>query len=188
MTLPFKTHINGIPTNFIQKIWSGVLLNNLLDEQSKRIYLNELQIYNYIKSPIEIYKVLKPKTHTVREDAKNRWKKGNNIHFVVNNRTSRRFQFLPCLEVKNIQKVAIHNLFNDRNGVWIDDIKLQEKELKEFVFNDGFDTIDDFWNFFKYVENDDLKLIHWTDLIQYTKKYNDSLTKMIDLAYQQANY
>src|SRR5699024_11014489 len=47
------------------------------------------------------------KIHTIRHDGKNRWKTGNKIHMVINNRTKDRFQFAPVLECKSVQKIEI---------------------------------------------------------------------------------
>ena len=50
---------------------------------------------------------VKPKKHTIRKDEKDRWKVGNDIHFVINNRTKNRFQFAPITKVKSIQIIKI---------------------------------------------------------------------------------
>jgi hypothetical protein len=47
-----------------------------------------------------------PKIHTIRTDYPHKWKSGNKIHFVINNRTKNRFQFapvIPCTRTQDIQ-------------------------------------------------------------------------------------
>ena len=105
------------------------------------------------------------KHHTFREDVHDRWKVGMDIHFVINNRTPKYFQFAPIFKVVGIQKLRIQYTTPDGgrwalpqiyiDGQWLPD-------LETLVQNDGFDSVEDFCHFFK----DDWsgKIIHWTDL------------------------
>src|SRR5690554_6547944 len=104
MTLGFSTQINGKPSYFIEKIWES-----LPKDLIKRDYELSLACYKqqfgkfWHVSPTEI----KPKKHTMREDKNDRWKAGNDIHMVINNRTNNRFQFAPTIKCVSTQEVRI---------------------------------------------------------------------------------
>jgi hypothetical protein len=107
----------------------------------------------------------------MRADKNDRWKPGNKIHFFINFRQPDMFLFAPVLPVVSVQKVEIV-YYSDREvlikgipfkkAVAIDDIKLNESQIKELAQNDGFDTVEAFFEYF----NEDFKgkIIHWTDL------------------------
>ena len=104
-----------------------------------------------------------PKLHTIRSDPKNRWKAGNKIHFVINNRTKDRFQFAPVLECKSVQNIRIrHSLIPYPPGVFVGDnlmYRLAPEEIEDLARNDGFNSVEDF---FKWFDKDfDGKIIHW---------------------------
>src|SRR5699024_6288862 len=113
------------------------------------------------------------KIHTIRHDGKNRWKTGNKIHMVINNRTKDRFQFAPVLECKSVQKIEIkyHDkitkhwqyLIHGKNvSIKVNGHPLAYFDLCALCFNDGFPTVESFFNWFdKSFEG---KIIHWTDL------------------------
>lgn len=162
MTLGFRTHWQAEnmpihmatkPTKFISKILLSLY-------ESEQITLGVLET-----SPLTEF-VKNPKHHTIRHDAKNRWKAGNLIHFVINNRTPQRFQFSPVVEVKSVQEIFIKYEFpNNKDfkpNVFIDNQLLDIKQVYELAINDGFDSVDDFFSWFK----DDFtgKIIHWTNL------------------------
>jgi hypothetical protein len=110
------------------------------------------------------------KIHTLREDPKRRWREGMMIDFVEGSR------YKPTVflseAVASIQEVTIkcYRMINYGNRTF--DIEVDCKELNafdkgEFIRNDGFDTHEDFLNWF--FPNDTfghlrLRLIHWTDL------------------------
>jgi hypothetical protein len=102
-----------------------------------------------------------PKKHTIRFDVYDRWKAGNNIHFLVGNQTKHRFQFAPVVPCKSVQKIEIiqHGLILI---VKVDDRGLSLEEIEQLAINDGFNSIDHFRKWF----NTDFKgnLIHWTNL------------------------
>ena len=162
MILGFSTQLNGKPTFFVEKIHVGIKIEN-------KVGLSEADVspnYNFfVKSKC------KPKIHTIREDPKDRWKKGNKIDFFINVRKKDMFRFAPVLPVVSTQKVQI--IYYDKTeaewefphlkyAVRIDNRRLEPNEIKTLAENDGFDTIDDFLAYF----NDDFKgkIIHWTDL------------------------
>ena len=115
-----------------------------------------------------------PKCHTIREDKTNRWKAGNDIHFVINNRTKDRFQFAPVVKCRRVQKIHIkiyksieYDIYGEYSGiktnreVWVDDFLLSKDATKELAINDGFPDTKAFFDFF---ENGFIgKIIHWTD-------------------------
>lgn len=180
MNLPFSTHIDGKPTCFIDKIWAGIWQQ--FNDDHENDYSTWFQKY-YDRFDCEIwdYAIAEndnliepiPKIHTIREDKKDRWKVGTNIHFVINNRSKDRFQFAPIIPVKSTQFIKIKyednlpfpwivigNLINwvefDPNNHF--DYITQATEL---AHNDGFNSLDDFLKYF----NKDFtgKIIHWTD-------------------------
>lgn len=160
MTLSFSTKIKGVETHFVDQIMEGLIANKLINEHQYNncynAYLDKGYTFTFLKEQ---------KIHTIRRDDKNRWKAGNKIHFVINNRSKNRFQFAPVLEVKSVQAIEIGNLFGDRDHVTIDGVKLTNKQVEELASKDGFFSVNDFWNYFL---NEDFygSLIHWTN-----KKY-----------------
>ena len=156
MTLGFSTTINNKPTYFVEKIWTS--LGYDIQTAKIRDMIFDCPIW-FNPEP------MKPKKHTIRKDEKDRWKVGNDIHFVINNRTKNRFQFAPITKVKSIQKIeiVIRGVKNERPiNVYIDGkIIGLGNGLEELAINDGFDSLDEFYDYFKdgFVG----KLIHWTD-------------------------
>lgn len=177
MTLGFSTHINGMPTNFVAKIWAGFKEYASLGSFAEQAYEYGADIYHY--------QDYRPKLHSIRTDEKNRWKVGMKIHMVTGNRTPNRFQFAPVLSVQAIQKIMIiwslydQDQLNGVVGVYIDEEEIGECEyrndilvasknfnaIKKLAINDGFDTLKEFFQYF----NGDFvgKIIHWTDLKYY---------------------
>lgn len=169
MTLSFSTQINGEPNYFIEKIWCGLLKNETVDELEYPDHIcNYLDRFGKKWDGIEndLPIICAPKIHTIRADKKDRWKVGNKIHFVINNRTKDRFQFAPvikCTGVQDIEIVYSRSRNDDTPFVFIGDdrVLLRTHELFELAKNDGFDSIADFFAWF----NSDFKgkIIHWTD-------------------------
>lgn len=159
MTLSFSTKLKGKNTYFPQKILEGIWLNKLVDFDIK--YLNDL-INKLGKTDL----IAVAKIHTIRADPNNKWKKNNLIHFVINNRTKNRYQFAPVIKVVSIQQIKIWYSYNQKNEMWnipniiIDGKELTKSQIIELAKNDGFDTLEDFFNYF----NADFtgKIIHWT--------------------------
>lgn len=189
MTLPFSTkwpdrmgELAKQPNYFVEKILLG-----LYNMSPRRIielkkYYQKVPVYSSeFRSFIEAvhYRdILKPKLHTIREDAHGRWKRGMKIHFVINNRTKNRFQFAPVLECVSIQYISIcyvddypivylgetmesvmpfywENPSNDEDGYGVE-------QMKQLAINDGFPSIEAFFQYFD--SNFNGKIIHWTDL------------------------
>ena len=140
MLLGFKTKINGNPTYFVEKI---------------------LACFND-----HFAKTFRPKKHTIRRGK--RWKKGMKLHFATGVRTKACHQFagysIGFLEYCiSTQDIIVKNFFDDRAGVMVDGMALSDAEIQELALNDGFDTVDAFWDFFSG-ECFEGQLIHWTDL------------------------
>lgn len=98
------------------------------------------------------------KIHTLREDKKNRWSRYHIIHFATGVRTKDYHCFLTrhCVSVQNITIEPIEKV------VYVDGKWLSDKGIQALVKNDGFDSIQEFWQWFdKPFEG---KIIHWTSL------------------------
>ena len=167
MTLGFKKYFykDITPTFFAEKIITGC--NKKLEEVEEILYKNYNPLNNYtIISLIENLRENKyvPKIHTIREDKKNKWKKGIKIHPVYFNRTNRRLQFaeLDCISV---QKFEIkYNMLRNKSKpfIFVNDFMMFDNQIAEIAKNDGFDNLQQFFNYF----NTDFtgKIIHFTDL------------------------
>lgn len=154
MDLRFSQKINGKPTHFVEKIWSG-LDERLVSDVEKVSYMSSCALEGFFENGLINY--YQPKIHTIRKDEKNRWKEGSKIHFVTGKRwRGERFQFAPVLSVLEIQEIRI----DEERNVFISDNVLLFPDLKELALNDGFDSVKDFFDYFK--EPFEGKLIHWT--------------------------
>lgn len=97
MILPFSTSLNGKPTRFVEKIVFGLYKKQIisLDKASE-----------LLDTPMSFIKIFEiEKLHTVREDLKERWRPGINIHFFINVRQKNMFRFAPVLPVVSTQKI-----------------------------------------------------------------------------------
>lgn len=176
MILPFSTQINGKPNYFLERIWEGLMRNIFKDDKEYQEYLrlHKKQFGEYWDwFPDDHKRLENPKIHTIREDKTNRWKPGMNIDFFINVRTKKMFRFAPVLPVVSVQKVEIKyhtntflvhidgKLFFFGNRDFTVNEFENHKGMLELAQNDGFDTIEDFFEYF----NEDFsgKIIHWTD-------------------------
>jgi len=168
MTLGFVTKIGNKPTLFVEKIWKGIEDHEITKELCDATFKYG---FNWDK-----YGSINAKIHTIRADTPNRWKVGNKIHFAINNQTKDRFQFAPILLVKHTQDFEIKYLvLKERTvvSIYVDQIlqgeiilvncavKSSSSTVDKIALNDGFDSINDFLEWF----DSDFKgkLIHWTD-------------------------
>lgn len=162
MTLSFSTQLNGNPTYFVEKIWSG--LKSKYREDIIKL-MPEYGLATLNKPKIRLWALLKPKLHTIREDKSNRWKAGNDIHFVINNRTPQRFQFAPVMKCVSVQEIEIDHEFQNADFqpcVYVNESLLDSKEILTLAKNDGFESVEEF---FYYFDTDFKgKIIHWTEL------------------------
>lgn len=155
MTLSFRTKIAGKPTFFVEQIING------MRDAGMPVSTMHVDVKMGLTLLDRFGQRCGRKIHTIREDKHGRWKAGQGIHFVINNRTPNRIQFLPVSPVKSTQQIIIRNLFNDRN-VWIGEHQLSMSEIEALAKNDGFSSADDFWSWFSGQDFEG-KIIHWTD-------------------------
>ena len=172
MILSFKTKINGKPTLFIEKIWEGLFRHNFFGDSDDEFnnYLDQ-HITQFGKSWDELdenNRLEYPKIHTIRKDEKNRWKVGTMIDFFINTRTKDMFRFAPRIQLKSKQRIFMTYLPQCGLGfrASINGRELEEDEIEQLAFNDGFDAVEDFEDYFiAEMENDEYsgKILHWTD-------------------------
>lgn len=172
MILPFSLKLNDQPTYFVEKITQG--LSNYAATSK------EMMDYSWPKNkhythPWNYRNDFKDKIHTMRTDEKNRWKAGNKIHMVVNNRTNKIWRFAPVVPCVSTQEVRIVTT-RERYMVLIDGVVYAVlfadvtyitsnpmiQKMNILAHNDGFEDYSEFMRYF----NTDWKgkLIHWTDL------------------------
>lgn len=167
MNLAFMTKWeNGEPTYFVEKIWAGLRNENLSTRSEELFYSENAKKFLYSSG-------FEPKIHTIREDKNNRWRVGNKIHFVINNRQPNRFQFAPVIECTGVQIIEIEYIDYYKEGVYeyirevtIDGRLLSNIEVEVLAQNDGFKNADEFFSYFSNYEYFKGKIIHWTN-----KKY-----------------
>ncbi|MDR1153470.1 MAG: hypothetical protein LBL04_02065 [Bacteroidales bacterium] len=103
------------------------------------------------------------KKHSIRIDKKGRWKSGSVIHMATGGRTGR-YKCHAIRKCTGTQSVSIKygGFANAQYSVYVDNRRLTESEVEQLAYNDGFDDVRDFLNWFK----DDFhgKIIHWTRL------------------------
>lgn len=188
MTIGFMQHwpkemaMQDDKTYFIEKINLGLCKHGLI----KRIdYVDSLEEYRSKFGDNWDWKPrLLPKIHTIRKDENDRWTPGKDIHFVVNGRTKDRFQFAPVMKCVSVQTIEVieSNPINsvivngkgivvlfehEHYGVYkpffvkVDGKLLDEHEIKTLAQNDGFESVEDFFNYFD--KDFRGKLIHWTN-------------------------
>lgn len=134
MTLSFQTKMKDqTQTNFVQRIWDGLLLNDLATEEQFKEYAAKFDWWYWPIREDDTDRRIAAKIHTIREDKNDRWKIGMPIHFVINNRRPDRLQFAPVIQCVSTQRIRIEkelidpSLPKDYKGwnikkfdVWID--------------------------------------------------------------------
>lgn len=121
------------------------------------------------------------KKQTIREDKTNRWKVGNAIHFATGVRTKNYKQFafgtvekiIPIMiqyariykhtDLSNCCIVKVSNTHYASVALYVDGIwkDLAYKQLNQLAIDDGFDTIENFFNWFD--KDFDGKIITWNE-------------------------
>ncbi|WP_120240219.1 hypothetical protein [Marinifilum flexuosum] len=156
---------SGTPTYFVEKILACTGCEDLPDSTLERLAeMIAPEVENGDWMIPEMVEQFRPKIHTIRVDAKNRWKPGNKIHFVINNRTKNYLQFAPvmtCVSVQDIEIIYPTEYVNDLIVI-IDGRRLSRNEMYELAWNDGFSYLAQFDQYF--MEGFKGKLIHWTNL------------------------
>jgi hypothetical protein len=173
MILPFSTQLNGKPTYFVERIWEGLLLHYFQDEEEYVQFMNnhkERFGTNWDWFPDEDQRLTNPKIHTIREDKNNRWKPGTMIDFFINCRQKNMFRFAPQFSVVSVQEIFMTYYHSDVIKISVNERELfGHHERLELALNDGFDTWEDFFNYFYPIiqKSEDKcftgKIIHWTD-------------------------
>lgn len=187
MTLSFKTHNqDGSPTDFVLRIWDGLILNGLATQEEKEVWTKGLiSVWSEVVATEEGSRDNYAKIHSIRADPHDRWKAGMPIHFVINNRRPDRIQFAPVIPCVSVQKIRIekeliyppnpkiypikkfHMWIDDQpfghiDGIYDDDkveyISQQDGFLFDFLFID--------WWPIGVFEG---KIIHWTNF-----RYNNA--------------
>lgn len=104
------------------------------------------------------------KIHTIREDKKNRWQYGRSIQMATGVRTKnyKCFAQRVCLGFRTIEinpntKTVIFTQANGQNHT------LNDLQIELLALNDGFKTVQDFWNWFNKPFKG--KLIFWNKVI-----------------------
>ena len=117
MILSFKTlGPAGTPTDFVLRIWDGLILNKLATQEEKETWTRGLiSVYAEYAALGDASREACAKIHTIRADSHNRWKAGMPIHFVINNRTPQRKQFAPVIFCVSTQKIRIEKELIDPN-------------------------------------------------------------------------
>ena len=98
------------------------------------------------------------KIHTIRADVNDQWKQGREIQFATGVRTKfyEQFKYGVCVSVQKI-KIEYCGIVQ---VIYVDGKKLGIYGLSRLARNDGFNNLDDFFEWF----NKDFtgKIIHWT--------------------------
>lgn len=183
MILPFSTQLNGKPTYFPEKIVTGLEHSKIITfDEAEHLFATKVVIRKSKKETglftntiikLDGTQCYKTKLHTIREDKTDRWKVGTKIDFFINVRQPSMFRFAPVLPVVSIQqfeikwvelteKYPIILIDNKRFYDGIVKLDYETNKMLQFAQNDGFDNIEDFFNYF----NSDFKgkIIHWTAL------------------------
>lgn len=102
------------------------------------------------------------KIHTIREDKTNRWQQGVKIHFATGVRTKNYncFDEGVCASTQSIEIIRMSDYLNE-TVVKIDGRVLDQTEVQQLAWNDGFENLAEFWLWFS--DSFKGKIIHWTD-------------------------
>ena len=168
----------GEPAHFVEKIWAGFALNDFLWNNRNGCWATESYKEQWpygddadgTSSWWRPFMKAKPKIHTIRADAKNRWMPGKIIHFEQWTGApyrSKCYHFAPLIPCVSTQIIEIEYI-NGKPVVVIDNKHYYnplvgiDKGILKLAVNDGFESVDDFFRLF----NQDFtgKVIHWTDL------------------------
>ena len=172
MILPFSTQINGKPTYFVEKIWTSLMEDLNYDFLRDYLQFEKLaskKLEN--KNPFIRFSDFKAKKTTIREDKNDRWKPGVMIDFFINARQKNMFRFAPRIPVVSTQRILMSYVYANIIHITINGKRLNDWQEKEkLAINDGFESWDDFVDYFIPIiekSEDEFftgKIIHWTDL------------------------
>ena len=168
MILGFKTKTDeGKPTLFPEKVLQCLM---------SQVWSKVVDWHEIMKdSPYGQMAVgtFTPKLHSMREDIHDRWKAGRMIDFFTGVRTKQAYRFAPRVPVVSVQKVEIEPTewttrlcYELKDGrifqVRVDGRLLTRGKIKQLAINDGFETVDEFFQWFDHGWKG--KIIHWTSL------------------------
>lgn len=162
MILSFSTKFkNGLPTLFIRKIWVGLVVFKISTLENWDEYMvKHFEQFgcNPDEEPVDVL----AKIHTIREDSKNRWRAGMDIHFTVYPRSKKMFRFAPVVKCVSVQDIEIiHTPGHNEYRVLVDGFPASLEMVRAIAQNDGFNTLRDFLDFFDNGFTG--KIIHWTN-------------------------
>lgn len=110
------------------------------------------------------------KKHSFRRDPKKRWKVGMTMHMATGIRTVN-YKCFSTRICTGIQEVTIHRTIMNTGSVKIDGRALPVSEVKQLAANDGFNSLQAFFDWFLPLDNTaahlniwEGRLLHWTDL------------------------
>lgn len=186
MNLSFRTEILGRPSLFPEKILSAFINKGLHDdlkntEANKRRFNHEFcrEMYTqggyFIGGDFNTVATQTPKLHTIRATKGDRWFEGRNIHFIINLRSPKYFQFAPVIQCTGVQDISII-ILPDEVTVYIDgevfyyvggitkncQVVIGKDQFERLIKNDGFNNFNEFITFFRPGFTG--KIIHWTKL------------------------
>lgn len=99
------------------------------------------------------------KIHSIRKDPSNRWSRGRLIHFATGVRT-KKYNCFKEDRCHSVQKLNVTWEYGEP-FVHIDNYLIRGAEEELLAKNDGFDSVDDFFEWFD--KDFEGKIIHWTD-------------------------
>lgn len=108
------------------------------------------------------------KIHTIRTDIHKRWKRGNTIHFATGVRTKNYKNFKTGV-VHKVERIFMTYAFNDVIEITVNNKYLNRNQIEQLALNDGFDSYEDFFNwFYPIIDKNPTKcysarLIYWQD-------------------------
>lgn len=167
---PQRLHFMQRETYFQEKIIAGLMAGGVAVPER---YLNSKYITPGL---IDRYKA-RPKIHTFRKVGARKRKPGEDIHFTVNARTKKSFQFAPAVPLHHTDTVEI--LWRNKKpgtfhvgiiveGYYLPDTVINggrivyvSDEVKDLVSNDGFDSAKMFFQWFN--KSGIYESINWTD-------------------------
>lgn len=145
----------GQPTFFVEKIFTDLYLQNLIDNNNMDEPLLEEEIKNFYT------KTWEPKGHTIR--AGNRWKVGDWFSPRVwsgKPYASKQIIIAPLIELKNVYDITILGM-----TVWVNGKVINSLEYSELAANDGLSLADLKSWFSKPPFNG--QILCWNDKINY---------------------
>lgn len=187
MTLAFSETLNDMPTAFVELIWRSLLRHNLAPvdayNRAQSEYLAKFGQPWY--NPVGLHPAGDiAKDHTIRRDENHRWQPGKMIHFIVNNRSPRRFQFAPLVPVVKVQPITFEWQWAITGANWQErnvctitvegrllgtartdaetgKVMSASPNVHTLARRDGFKDVQGFLDYFK--EDFRGRIIHWTN-------------------------